>query len=66
MFGLHEHIQSFIISKSFLQIKYKMSSFKSSENIQKKEGGPDRPVSNSALIDFFLLICFCFTLDSIL
>ena len=25
----------------------KMSSFKSSENIQKKEGGPDRPVSDN-------------------
>ena len=25
----------------------KMSSFKSSENIQKKEGGPDRSVSNN-------------------
>ena len=25
----------------------KMSSFKSSENIQKKEGGPDRPVSEN-------------------
>ena len=24
-----------------------MSSFKSSENIQKKEGGPDRPVSDN-------------------
>ena len=27
----------------------KMSSFKSSENIQKKEGGPDRSVSDKAL-----------------
>ena len=29
------------------QIKYKMSSFKSSENIQKKVGGPDRSVSDN-------------------
>ena len=28
-------------------IKYKMSSFKSSENIQKKEYGPDRSVSDN-------------------
>ena len=28
------------------QIKYKNESFKSSENIKKKEGGPDRPVSD--------------------
>ena len=28
-------------------IKYKMSFFKSSENIQKKEGGPDRSVSDN-------------------
>ena len=27
----------------------KMSSFKSSENIQKKEGGPDRSVSDKTL-----------------
>ena len=27
----------------------KMSSFKSSENIQKKEGGPDRSVSDNPL-----------------
>ena len=30
-----------------LQIKYKNSSFKSSENIQKKECGPDRSVSDN-------------------
>ena len=29
------------------QIKYKNSSFKSSENIQKKECGPDRSVSDN-------------------
>ena len=28
----------------------KMSSFKSSENIQKKAGGPDRPVSDQSSI----------------
>ena len=30
-------------------INIKMSSFKSSENIQKKEGGPDRTVSHDRL-----------------
>ena len=30
-----------------VQIKYKNSSFKSSENIQKKECGPDRSVSDN-------------------
>ena len=30
-----------------LQIKYKNSSFKSSENIQKKECGPNRSVSDN-------------------
>ena len=46
------------IKKNFppsLQIKYKMSSFKSSENIQKKDGGPDRSVldkqSSSMVLD---------------
>ena len=33
--------------KFYSQIKYKLSSFKSSENIQKKEGGPDRSVSDN-------------------
>ena len=28
-------------------MKYRVNFFKSSENIQKKEGGPDRPVSNN-------------------
>ena len=31
----------------FLLIKYKNSSFKSNENIQKKECGPDRSVSDN-------------------
>ena len=31
----------------FRQIKYKKSSFKSSENIHKKECGPDRSVSDN-------------------
>ena len=30
-----------------VEIKYKMSSFKTSKNIQKKEGGPDRSVSDN-------------------
>ena len=34
---------TFIINK-FINKNIKMSSFKSSENIQKKEGGPDRSV----------------------
>ena len=38
----------------------KMSSFKSSENIQKKEGGPDRSVSSPK---FFLILRGYWSLD---
>ena len=31
----------------------KISSFKSSENIQKKQGGPDRSVSNNKFVNSF-------------
>ena len=39
--------QIFLVSISEISIKYKNSSFKSSENIQKKERGPDRSVSDN-------------------
>ena len=34
-------------NKKIMYKNIKISSFKSSENIQKKEGGPDRSVSNN-------------------
>ena len=39
----------------------KMSSFKSSENIQKKEGGPDRSVSDKS--DKTKNLCFAYSKD---
>ena len=36
-----------ILDSIFIKKNKKMSSFKSSENIQKKEGGPDRSVSDN-------------------
>ena len=38
----------------------KMSLFKSRENTQKKEGGPDRPVSYSQFSGFLLNVTPCF------
>ena len=36
-----------MFTKVTMQIKYRNNSFKSSENIQKKECGPDRSVSDN-------------------
>ena len=38
----------------FSLIKYKNSSFKSSENIQKKECGPDRSVSDNLYLQAYI------------
>ena len=40
-------MSDFILSRNPSNKNIKMSSFKSSENIQKKEGGPDRSVSDN-------------------
>ena len=49
--GLHglSHITAYsnVLAPIVTNKNIKMSSYKSSENIQKKEGGPDRSVSNN-------------------
>ena len=45
--GVKEKIQRHYVDSDLTNKNIKMSSFKSSENIQKKEGGPDRSVSDN-------------------
>ena len=48
LFGSHDNLAHLFLHCSDLSHKnIKMSSFKSSKNIQKKEGGPDRSVSDN-------------------